>query len=88
MGLTRGHVPADLVAKERDLAVEAAKASGKPQPIAEKIAEGKMNSFFKERVLGEQDFINAEKHKGPVDDMLKKQGSALTDYVRLEVGVA
>ena len=87
LGLTRESVPADEVSKERELAIEAAKATGKPQNIAEKIAEGKMNAFFKERVLGEQDFINAEKHKGPVDDMLKKQGAALKDYVRLEVGV-
>lgn len=88
LGLTRESVPADQVAKEKELAIEAAKATGKPQAIAEKIAEGKMNSFFKERVLGEQDFINADKFKGSVNDMLKKSGAQLVDYVRLEVGVA
>ena len=36
---TREEVPADLVARERDIAVEQAKATGKPQQIAEKIAE-------------------------------------------------
>ena len=49
LGLTRSEIPADLVAKEREVAVEAAKATGKPQEIAEKIAEGKMNSFYAER---------------------------------------
>jgi elongation factor Ts len=88
LGLTREAVPADQVAKEKDLAIEAAKATGKPQNIAEKIAEGKMNAFFKERVLGEQDFINGDKFKGSVNEMLKQAGVQLVDYVRLEVGVA
>lgn len=88
LGLTRDAVPADLVAKEKELAIEAAKATGKPQNIAEKIAEGKMASFFKERVLGEQEFINGEKFSGSVNDMLKKAGVTLNDYVRLEVGAA
>jgi elongation factor Ts len=87
MGMTRDAVPADLVSKEKEIAVEQAKATGKPQQIAEKIAEGKLNAFFKERVLGEQDFINAEKFKGTVNEMLKKAGVTLVDYVRLEVGV-
>lgn len=88
LGLTRDAVPANLVSQEKELAVEAAKATGKPQNIAEKIAEGKMNAFFKERVLGEQDFINGEKFAGPVNEMLKKAGVTLNDYVRLEVGLA
>lgn len=87
LGLTRDAVPADQVEKEKALAVEQAKASGKPDNIAEKIAEGKMNAFFKERVLGEQDFINGDKFKGTLNEMLKKAGVQLVDYVRLEVGV-
>ena len=87
IGLTRDEVPADLVEKERAFSVEQAKATGKPQNIAEKIAEGKMNAFFKERVLGEQDYINADKFKGSLNEMLKKAGAQLVDYVRLEVGV-
>jgi elongation factor Ts len=88
MGMSREHVPADLVAKELEIAIEQAKATGKPQEMAEKIANGKMNSFYKERVLGEQDFINADKFKGSINDMLKKSGATLKEYVRLEVGVA
>ena len=88
MGMAREHVPADLVAKEKELAVEAAKASGKPQNIAEKIADGKMNAFFGERVLGEQSFVNPDKFKGTINDLLKGAKIELVDYVRLEVGVA
>jgi elongation factor Ts len=83
---TRDQVPADLVARERDIAVEQAKATGKPQQIAEKIAEGKLNAFYGERVLLDQEFINAEVFKGKVSEFLKAKGATLQKYIRLEVG--
>jgi elongation factor Ts len=86
VGLTRAEVPADLVAKEKEIAVEQAKATGKPQPIAEKIAEGKMNAFFGERVLLDQDFFNAQVFKGSVQNYLKQSNVTLEKYVRVEVG--
>ena len=79
-------VPADLVAKEKEIAVEQAKATGKPQNIAEKIAEGKLNSFFAERVLLDQEFFNAAVFKGSIQNYLKQNGVGLEKYVRLEVG--
>jgi elongation factor Ts len=88
LGLTRDAVPADLVAKEKELAVEQAKATGKPQAIAEKIAEGKMNSFYAERVLLDQEFFNAQVFKGTVGNYLKQNNLTLEKYVRLEVGQA
>jgi elongation factor Ts len=86
MGLNRDEVPADVVAKERDFAVEQAKATGKPQQIAEKIAEGKLNAFFAERVLLDQEFFNASVFKGTVRDHLKGSGVTLEKYARIEVG--
>jgi elongation factor Ts len=83
---TRDQVPADVVAREREIAVEQAKATGKPQQIAEKIAEGKLNSFYGERVLLDQDFINAEVFKGKVSEFLKSKGATLVKYIRVEVG--
>jgi elongation factor Ts len=86
VALTRDQVPQELLAKEREIAIEQAKATGKPQNIAEKIAEGKLNSFFAERVLLDQDFINAEAYKGKVGEMLKKGGVTLVKFERIEVG--
>jgi elongation factor Ts len=86
LGLTRDAVPADLVAKEKEFAVEQAKATGKPQNIAEKIAEGKMNAFFAERVLLDQEFFNAQVFKGTIANYLKQNGVELTQYARIEVG--
>lgn len=88
VALSRDQVPAELVAKEREIAIEQAKATGKPQNIAEKIAEGKMSSFYAERVLLDQEFINADLFKGKVSDLLKSKGTQLKQYVRLEVGQA
>src|ERR1700733_2450795 len=88
LGLTRAEVPADLVAKEREIAVEQAKATGKPQQIAEKIAEGKLNSFFAERVLLDQEFFNAQVFKGTIANYLKQNNVTLEKYVRIEVGQA
>jgi elongation factor Ts len=88
LGLTRENVPADIVAKEREVAVEQAKATGKPQQIAEKIAEGKLNSFFAERVLLDQEFFNPAVFKGSIKDYLKQNGVTLVKYARVEVGQA
>jgi len=85
LGLTRAEVPADLVAKEKEIAVEQAKATGKPQQIAEKIAEGKLNSFFAERVLLDQEFFNASIFKGTVSNYLKQNGVELEKYILVEV---
>jgi len=72
--------------RTRDIAVEQAKANGKPQQIAEKIAEGKLNSFFAERVLLDQEFFNSQVFKGTIANYLKQNGVTLEKYVRLEVG--
>ena len=86
LALNRDGIPADVVAKEREIAVEQAKATGKPQQIAEKIAEGKLNAFFKEQTLLDQDFFNAQKFKGSINDYLKQGKVTLEKYVRVEVG--
>jgi elongation factor Ts len=50
-------VPADVVAREKAIAVEQVKAEGKPAEMAEKIAMGKINKFFKESTLLAQPFV-------------------------------
>jgi elongation factor Ts len=84
--LSRDQIPADVLGKEREIAIEQAKATGKPQQIAEKIAEGKLNSFYTERVLLDQEFVRSEVFKGTVANLLKSKGATLEKYVRIEVG--
>ncbi len=53
--LQREEVPADLVAKEREIAAEQMK--GKPANVVDKIVDGKMNKFYADFCLLEQGFI-------------------------------
>ena len=59
--LTRDEVPADDVEQERQALLEITKAEGKPEQAWPKIVEGRLNGWFKERVLLEQNFVRDEK---------------------------
>lgn len=50
-------IPADVIAREKDIAIELIKAEGKPAEMAEKIAMGKLNKFFKDNTLMAQAFV-------------------------------
>ncbi len=87
-GVDRASVPMELVNKVRTDAIEAAKAEGKPEQIVAKIAEGKVNSFYAERVLVEQLHVKVDDYgKTKVGDVLKAAGvTAVTDMVIFKVG--
>ena len=84
LALTRDQISPELVAKEKEIAVEQAKATGKPQVIAEKIAEGKMRVFFEEKVLLDQKFVKDDSKS--ITQLLSEAGCTLENYVRVEVG--
>jgi elongation factor Ts len=50
-------VPADIIAKEKDIYMTQAKEAGKPDKMLEKIAEGKLKKFYSEECLLEQNFV-------------------------------
>jgi elongation factor Ts len=50
-------VPAEIVARELEIGKEQARAEGKPEEMLEKIAQGKLNKFYKEATLLEQEFV-------------------------------
>src|SRR5215210_2293924 len=68
-------VPAEVIAREKDIAIEQVKAEGKPAEMAEKIAIGKINKFFKESTLLAQPFVK-DSNKS-VSDYLKSLDSDL-----------
>jgi elongation factor Ts len=59
--LSRDEVPADVVAEERSTLEAITRAEGKPEAALEKIVEGRLNGWFKERVLVEQGFARDDK---------------------------
>ncbi|HEY0404649.1 MAG TPA: translation elongation factor Ts [Pyrinomonadaceae bacterium] len=58
---TREEVPADIVAKEREIALAQAKNdpknANKPEQVIDKIVEGRLNKFYEETVLADQPFV-------------------------------
>lgn len=59
--LSRDEVPAEDVEKEREALLEITKAEGKPEQAWPKIVEGRLNGWYRERVLLEQNFVRDEK---------------------------
>jgi len=60
IGIDRDSVPADLVDQEREIYRKAALNEGKPEKVVEKIVEGRLKSYYKERCLVEQSFVKDE----------------------------
>ena len=54
-------VPQTVIERELDIAREQVRNEGKPEEMVEKIAQGKLNKFFKESTLVNQDFIRDNK---------------------------
>lgn len=83
--LTRDEVPAEAVEKEREIATEIAQEEGKPEKAIPKIVEGRVNGFFKEVVLLDQQSEVSET-KETIGKMLEKAGLKVTRFVRFEAG--
>ncbi|MEV6098072.1 translation elongation factor Ts [Nocardia sp. NPDC051981] len=84
--LTREDVPAELVAKEREIAEATAKEEGKPEAALSKIVEGRVNGFYKDVVLLEQASVTDSKKT--VKQQLDEAGVTITRFARFEVGQA
>ena len=87
---TREDVPADVVEHEMGIYKAQAAESGKPENIQEKIATGRLEKFFKEQCLAEQEFV-----KNPdqtiaqyTDEVAKKLGGSIkvVDFKRFALG--
>jgi elongation factor Ts len=82
--LTRDEVPADVVETERRVAEAKAKEEGKPEAALPRIVEGRVNAFFKDNVLLEQESVVEAKKS--VKDVLDAAGTQVHRFVRFEIG--
>jgi elongation factor Ts len=80
----REEVPAEIANRELEAARAKAAATGKPENIVEKIAEGQMKTWYGENVLVEQPFVK-EPDK-TVGQVLKAVGVEAVSFVRYKVG--
>ncbi|NLT55280.1 MAG: elongation factor Ts [Actinomycetales bacterium] len=82
--LDRDSVPEDVVANERRIAEETAREEGKPEKALPRIVEGRVNGFFKDKVLVDQAF--ARDNKKTVGAVLAEAGVSATGFARFRVG--
>jgi elongation factor Ts len=82
--LDEASLDADLVEKERQIQVDIARESGKPEQVIEKMIEGRMKKFMAENtLLGQAFVVNPDL---TVEAAAKEAGAEITAFVRLEVG--
>ena len=88
--LARADVPADVIAREKDIMRAKALESGKPENIVEKIIEGQINKFYGETCLLEQVYVvDTDQKVGKVVEALAKDVGApvtLVAYERFQLG--
>ncbi len=86
ISVSRQTVPPDILEKEKEIAREQARAEGKPENILEKIAIGKLEKFFKEAVLLEQEYFKDSQKT--VAQYLKSVSPTLEvhGFLRFQVG--
>jgi elongation factor Ts len=90
--LSRDDVPDEAVAKEKELIAAEARNEGKPDPIIEKIIDGRINSFYKDNVLLDQVFVRSDRFEGTVGELVQtlavKMGEniSIVNMARVEIG--
>ena len=82
--LDRESVTADRVEKEMEILKAQAMNEGKPAAIAEKMVQGRINKFYGEICLLEQDFVKDPDTK--VNKLLESKGAKINKFARLEKG--
>ena len=90
IGITPEDVPAETLAREKDIYMDQARQTGKPENVIEKIVEGKMSKFLKENCLMNQAYV-----KNPditiadlLNELIAKIGEniSIKRYVRFQIG--
>jgi elongation factor Ts len=81
---SRDEVPAEVIANERRIAEETARAEGKPEQALPKIIEGKTVAYYKDTVLPDQPSV--QDSKKTVKQVLDAAGTKVVAFTRFEVG--
>lgn len=82
--LDKTNVPSEVVDKEKDILTEQAKTEGLKEDKIAMVVNGRINKFYEEVCLNDQNFIKENKMK--VSTYVKNNGSNILEFVRYEVG--
>jgi elongation factor Ts len=81
LAVDKDGIPAAAVERERRIAEEQVRASGKPDHLVAKIVEGKLEAFYKQVALLSQPWIREEKKT--IGDLVKEASSRLGENVQV-----
>ncbi len=81
---TRDEVPTEVQEKEMEIGREQARNEGKPEAMLDRIAQGKLERYYKDNVLTEQPFVKDSSVS--VAQMLKNGGVELRRFTRFALG--
>jgi len=90
IALRREDIPPEVVAREREIYRAQVEQEKKPEHVRDKIVEGRLNSFYEERVLLEQKFV--KDGSKTIGDMVKElaaktgENVVVRRFVRFERG--
>jgi elongation factor Ts len=86
VGLDKDSVDPTIVEKEIEIGKEQARAEGKPEAMLEKIALGKLNKFYKEQTLLNQEFV--KDGSVTIAQLLEKtvKGLTISSFKRIQIG--
>ncbi|MFV9671692.1 MAG: translation elongation factor Ts [Acidimicrobiia bacterium] len=79
--ISRDDVPEDAIADEKRLIAAQAVNEGKPEHIVEKIVEGRLNSFYADNVLYDQEFVKSDTFDGTVGELVKQLASKMGENI-------
>jgi elongation factor Ts len=81
LGVSRDDIPADVVAKEREVFKAQALAEGKPAAVVDKIIQGRVEKFFSEAALLDQIYVRDNDKK--VGDLVNEAIAKLGENIRV-----
>ena len=84
--LSEADLDADTVEKEKQIQMDIARESGKPEAVIEKMIGGRMQKWLSEVTLLNQPYVKSDDGKTTVGKAAEAAGVTITGFVRLEVG--
>ena len=82
--LNRTQVPADVLDHEKEVLAEQAKNEGKPEKIIEKMVIGRIQKYYKENCLVDQEFVKDPDQS--ITKLLKANNADIRAYARFQLG--
>ena len=81
LAVDKDGIPSERVESEKRIFEEQARATGKPTAVVQKIAEGKLESFYKEAALLHQPWVREPKKS--IGDLVKEASARLGEHIQV-----